>query len=152
MRGHGLDPSATGMGQVVDCFEHATLNLRVPYKVGNFVTGWETAHKVVNLFHDGTMTMHYQHPALSQVTQTVWHAGRLPSTNALSSILTDEFSGYIPLYDHTQLTQWDTLAAKSKDGHTQVDDIVSDVKHQEMSVCVNIGWELQYCTATKKVL
>jgi hypothetical protein len=141
MRGQGLYPSATGKGQVADCCEHGTLNLRVPYKVGNFLTGWETAHEGVNLFHDRintseTMTMHYQHAALSQVTQTVWYAGRLPSTSALSSILTDEFSSYIPLYDHIHLTQWDTLAAKSKEGHIQVNDIVSDVKHQEMSVCV----------------
>jgi hypothetical protein len=76
--------------------------------------------------------MHYQQAALPQVTQTVWHAGRLPKLGV--QFLTDEFSGYIPLCDHTQLTQWDTLAAKSKDGHTQVDDIVMGVQHQEMSV------------------
>jgi len=42
MRGQGLDPSATGEGQVADCREHGTLNLMwVPYNVGN-LTGWET--------------------------------------------------------------------------------------------------------------
>jgi hypothetical protein len=35
-RGQGMDPSATGEGQVVECRKHSTLKLMwIPYKVGN---------------------------------------------------------------------------------------------------------------------
>jgi hypothetical protein len=67
----------------------------------------------------------------------VWHVNWLPIQAQKHSVqlLTDEFLSYVLLCDHTQTYSMRQVAAKSKEGHTQLGNIiVMGVKHQEVNV------------------